>query len=134
MKLITMILVNKYDIIRLGHDFMGYKLQKGESFDYHHIIPASCGGEETEENGVPLCGKSSHPYIHVIERYDPFLFKLITQEFKKMKEKGFIDPVNLAVINEILNDFEDRFGNQKSKKGKYVIREEFYRRVQKNNY
>lgn len=135
MKIITDFLITKYCIDKLGHDFMGYRLQSGEVYTFHHlIVPARCGGEMTDENGAVLCGKSSHPYIHVVERYDRKLFKQITQEIIAMKERGCIDEAYLATIDEMLTDFENRFDGDSNKKGHLIIRPEFKRRVQKNNY
>ena len=134
MKEVTDLLITKYCIKKLKHDFMGYKLQSGDVYTFHHlIVPTSVGGEVTEENGAILCGRSSHPYIHVIERYDHFLFKLITREIIKMKQKGYIDEPNLEAIDEMLTDFEDRFDGEKNKKGNLIILPEYKKRIQKNN-
>lgn len=130
MKAVTKLLINKYHIEELGYDFMGYSLQKKDVYTYHHlIIPARKGGKYTEWNGAVLCGKTAHPYLHTIERYDEQLFYYITSEMIDMKHKGFLDYCNLANINEMLLDFEDRYDGETTKGGHLIVKPEYKRRI-----
>ncbi len=129
-------MVTKYCLEQLGHDFLGYRLQKEDDrYTFHHlIIPACCGGETTEDNGAILCMKSGHPYIHIVGRYDSKLFKELTAEIIEMKEKGVIDQAYLATIDQMLTYFESRFDGKYNKKNHLIIRPEFKIRVQRSNY
>lgn len=130
MKQVTKLLINKYHINELGYDFLGYSLQKGDIYTFHHlVIPARKGGQYTEWNGAILCGKTSHPYLHVIEHYDEKLFYFITSEMLDMKAKGFLDYENLNNINAMLLNFENRFGDTHTKKGHKIIKPEYKRRI-----
>lgn len=130
LKAVTKLLINKYHIDKLGYDFLGYALQKGDIYTFHHlIIPARRGGKEVEWNGAVLCGKTSHPYLHVVERYDNEMFYLITSEIIDMKNKGFLDFYNLNNINEMLGDFEEKFDGFVTRKGHRIIKPEYKRRI-----
>lgn len=130
MKNITKIIINKYQIDNIGYDFMGYKLQKNDMYTFHHlIIPRRKNGPETIENGAVLCGKTSHPYLHLIEAKEYEMFCYITSEMIDMNIKGFLDINNLKRIHETLLSFENIYCNQKSRKGKRLIKYDYFRRV-----
>ena len=132
MKPIVNLMLKKYCIDKLGHDFMGYSLNQGDIYTFHHlIVPTRSGGEITEENGVILCGLTSHPYLHIVEKYDIDLFREITHEMLEMKKKECIDPIKLNVIDQILDDFEERFEDVFTPKNLHLIKPEFKERVQK---
>lgn len=129
MKDITFTMINRYKINRLGYDFMGYSLEKDDIYTFHHlIIPNRCDGPEEIWNGAILCGKSSHPYLHLIECYDYDMFAYITSEMRDMNIKGFLDPYNLVRIDDVLNEFEDMYRGKKSKKGKVLIKDRYLER------
>lgn len=130
MKPVTKLMINKYHIDKLGYDFMGYSLQKKDTYTFHHlIIPSRKGGKYIEWNGAVLCGKTSHPYLHIIEHYDDDLFYAITSEMIDMKAKGFLDFENLNNINEMLLDFESRYDGAYTKKGHKIIKPEYKQRI-----
>lgn len=130
MKEVTKLLINDFKIKELGYDFMGYSLQKGDNYTFHHYLIANRDGGPYEYwNGVILCGKTSHPYLHLIERKDEDRFYAITSEFIDMKNKGYLDIENLRYINDILTGFEKEYSGKYSKKGKILIKEEYVKRV-----
>lgn len=132
MKEITNLMIREFKIKQLGYDFMGYKLQKGDIYTAHHlIIPARQGGKLTRQNTVILCGETSHPYLHLIECKDYKTFCYITSEMIDMNIKGWLDIENLKNINEILNEFEKKHFDDRGKKGKRLIKEEYLKRVLK---
>lgn len=132
MKQITNLMIREFKIKQLGYDFMGYKLQKGDIYTAHHlIIPARQGGKLTRQNTVILCGETSHPYLHLIECKDYKAFCYITSEMIDMNIKGWLDIENLKNINEILNEFEKKHFDDRGKKGKRLIKEEYLKRVLK---
>lgn len=129
MKYITRLMINMYSIDKLGYDFAGYSLQKGDIYTYHHIIPRRHNGPMTIENGAILCGKSSHPYLHTIENYDYDRFTAITSELIDENIKGYLDMENLRNIDDILNGFEREYCGRTNRKGKPIIKEEYVKRL-----
>lgn len=123
MKQITKQMIKIYKIKQVGLDFCGYKLQKGDEYTYHHnIIAKRNGGPETIQNGAILCGKTSHPYIHLIENIDPEIFYLITSEMLDQNIKGRLDIENLKQIRDLLQYFEREHINDRGNKGKLLIK------------
>ena len=119
-----------YKINQLGYDFMGYKLQKGDIYTFHHlIVPNRKGGPYAKWNGAILCGLTSHPYLHTIEAKDYDMFCFLTSEMIDMNIKGYLDINNLKRINDLLNQFEREHENDRSKKGKILIKQEYKKRI-----
>lgn len=130
MKQIIRDMIVLYKINELGFDFCGYSLQKGDIYTYHHnIIARRNGGPETISNGAILCGKSSHPYLHVIEAKDYDRFLAITSELIDENIKGYLDQENLLAIDDILTSFEKEYCSAKNKKGYPLIKEEYTQRL-----
>ena len=128
MKQITKDMIRIYKIKELGFDFAGYKLQKGDIYTYHHnIIAKRNGGPETIWNGAILCGKTIHPYLHLIEQYDPEIFYLITSELidENIKRKLTLD--SLRRIRTLLEYFEKEHCSTRTKKGNLLIKESYVR-------
>lgn len=125
MKYVTNLMINEFKIMELGCDFMGYRLQKDYNLTYHHlIIPKRNGGPITRENGA-IIQRTPHDYLHLIERvsYDTFCY--LTSEMIDMNIKGYLDPYNLAIIDEILQDFEYKHKDETTKKGKILIKKPY---------
>lgn len=130
MKEITKLMINEFKLKDLGMDFLGYSLQKNDIYTFHHlIIPNRNNGPYARWNGAILCGKSSHPYLHLIEAKDYDMFCYITSEMIDMNIKGYLDIDNLKRINAVLKRFEKEHETDRSKKGKNLIKEEYRRRV-----
>jgi len=129
MKEITKLIVNSYRIKKLGYDFMGYTFVSPTDLSYHHLLEKSDGGEESLENGVALVRKTSHDYLHIIEKYDKEIFKRITEEIVKEKDKGFIDIENIKIINNLLLLFESKHSDDTFKNGKLILRDSYKKRI-----
>lgn len=130
MKYVTQLMINEYGIKRLGYDFAGYSLQKNDIYTYHHlIIPRRLNGPMTIENGAILCGKTSHPYLHLIENYDYDRFLAITSELIDENIKGHLDVDNILRIYDILESFEKEYSGTRNKKGKEIIKTEYTKRL-----
>lgn len=126
MKSITREMIKIYELKKWGIDFAGFYFSNVEQLSYHHnIIAARNGGPETIQNGVILNGKTSHPYIHQIERIDPEIFCLITSEMLDENIKGKLDVENLKKINDLLKYFEREHLDDTTKSGKKLIKREF---------
>ena len=129
MKEVTKLMIRDFNIKELGYDFMGYRLQKGDIYTFHHlIVPARYGGKIERSNGAILCGKSSHPYLHLIESKDYELFMAITYEMVKENQQGYIGQDNIHFIHDCLKYFEREYVGKRNKKGKLLIKEEYRRR------
>ncbi len=125
------LVVNQLALKRLGYDMMGYIILEGDQLSFHHIIPTSSGGPDTAANCSPLSMNISHPYIHVVERYDIQLFRDISYELMRIKERGYVDIDGLLAIDQMLTYFEGRFDGQYNQKNNLIIRPEFKIRIQK---
>lgn len=116
------LLMHIYGVERLGYDCMGYILEKGDIFTYHHIVAARHGGIETLDNGAILCGKTAHPYLHVIEKYDKRMFLSINEILLRMNQGRKIDMESLKAINEILSRFEYKFEGEENELGQPIVK------------
>ena len=130
MKEVTKLLIREFKIKELGYDFMGYSLQKGDIYTFHHlIIPARYGGKEVKWNGAVLCGKTAHQYLHIIENKDYEMFCYLTSEMIDMKMKEQLDIENLRKIHDLLETFEKHYSGSRTSKGKVLIKEEYTKRA-----
>lgn len=129
-KEVTRLMINEFKIKELGYDFMGYHLNRGDIYTFHHlIIPNRHGGKIERWNGAILCGQTSHPYLHLVEAKDYDMFCYITSEMIDMNIKGYLDSDNLRRIDDILNQFEREHCSDRNKKGKLLIKEDYTRRM-----
>ena len=70
MKEITKSMIKEFKLRELEFDFMGYKLQKGDIYTFHHlIVPNREGGPYERWNGAILFS-TPHQYLHLIESKD----------------------------------------------------------------
>ena len=127
------LMINTYCVN--GIDFMGYKLQKGENFTYHHIVKREHGGGKNLKNGAILT-KQAHKYLHIVEykEHDIYiainsLFKIINRSKKPPTKEMYM------LINELLEMFEEKHMNDLTAKKRELIQKSFLNRVQKEkNY
>lgn len=130
MKQVTQLMIREFNIKKLGYDFMGYKLQKNDIYTFHHlIIPNRNGGPIERWNGAVLCGKSSHPYLHLIEHEDYDMFAYITSEMIDMNIKGCLDPQNIRNIHDVLDQFEREHCSDVNRSGRKLIKDIYTYRV-----
>lgn len=132
MKEITKIMINDFKIMKLGMDFMGYHVNRKQDLSFHHLIiqrrhckEAGLGEGYLYWNGAILVQKTSHDYLHNIERVDPEIFYLITSEMIDENIKGRLDIDNLKRIHDLLLYFEREHDHDTTKKGKLLIKREF---------
>lgn len=129
MREVTKLMINEFKIKKLGYDFMGYSLQRGDIYTFHHlIIPNRHGGPYARWNGAILFS-TPHQYLHVIEDKDYDMFCSITSEMFDMNIKGYLDVENLRNIDDALTQFEREYSGARTRKGKVLIKEEYTRRV-----
>lgn len=129
MKQITNLMIDEFNIRKLGFDFMAYSLERDDIYTFHHlIVPNRRGGTYARWNGAILCGKTSHEYLHRIEHIDYDIFSFITCEMIDMNVKGYLDRENLRQIDDLLSCFEREHSGERTRKGKLLIKEEYTRR------
>ena len=132
MKNITEQMIKDFKIMKLGFDFMGYKVDKKQSLSFHHlIIPHreshnyGIGNGYLYWNGAILRQNTSHDYLHIIEKIDSDIFYELTSEMIDENIKGRLDIDNLKRIHDLLLYFEREHDHDISKKGKLLIKREF---------
>lgn len=125
MKGVTNLMFNEFKMGELGHDFMGFKLNKKDIVTFHHlVIPNRNGGPVARWNGA-IIQRIPHDYLHLIERVDYDMFCYITSEMIDMNHKGFLDAENIKNIHAILDEFEDKYDRATTRKGKQLIKREY---------
>lgn len=130
MKQVTKLMIDEFNIKKLGYDFMGYSLNRGDIYTFHHlIVPNRQGGPYARWNGAILCGKTSHPYLHTIESRDYDMFSAVTSEMIDINVKGWLDTANLRYIDDVLCCFEREHCSDRTKKGKLLIKDEYLKRM-----
>ena len=136
MKQVTKQMIRDYRIKKVGFDFMGYSLQKNDIYTFHHLIvphrkckEQGLGEGYLEWNGAILCGKTSHPYLHLIEAKDYEMFLAISSEMIDENIKGYLDIQNIRYIDDCLKSFEREHCSDRGNKGKPLIKEEYLRRT-----
>ena len=123
MKNITKLMIDIYNLKNI--DFMGYTFNTNNASYHHLIIPRRKGGEETIENGAVLNRNTSHPYLHIVESIDFERFLAITSAMIDENIMGKLGEKCIKRIDDILNGFEKEYCNLRTKKGKYLIKEEY---------
>ena len=129
MKEITKSMIKEFKLRELGFDFMGYRLQKGDIYTFHHlIVPNREGGPYARWNGAILFS-TPHQYLHVIENKDNDRFYYISSELIDINIKGCVDIENIRAIDDVLCSFENEYCGSTTSKGKKLIKEEYTHRV-----
>ena len=130
MKEITKLMIDEYKLLELGFDFMGYTFNEEKSLSYHHlIVPRRKHGKYSKENGAILVRDTAHDYLHLIERIHRKSFEDITREIINENRQGYIDIKSIERIDEILSEFEDKYDQFVEKKGYFMIKDNYTRRL-----
>lgn len=132
MRAITKEMIDKYNIKKLGYDFMGYTFDSPSELSFHHLIvprkdcsKKGLGSGYVSWNGAILKQSTSHDYLHLIEKYDRELFLRITKEMIEENRKGYIDIENLKRIRELLLFFESLYATYLDRNEKKIIKTSF---------
>ena len=137
MRDITKLMIAKYKLLELKYDFMGYEFNKEKELSFHHLIVPKriCIAQNIPEDGyldwncALLKMRSSHQFLHVIERYDRDRFNAITLWLIDENIKGYLDMYNIRKIDDILCGFEREYSGARTKHGDPLIKEEYTRRL-----
>ena len=132
MREITKLMVNDFNLKKLGYDFAGFHFNRTNELSFHHLIVPhkdsklfGIGEGYVYWNGAILVQSTSHEYLHLIERMDRVMFLAITDALVKENKQGYIDDYNIKYIHNIMEEFEDKYSNVKNKKGKLLIKREY---------
>lgn len=128
MRGITKLMINEWKMNKT--DWMGYTLEKGEYFSYHHtVIPKCDNGPYSMENGSILIQTASHDYIHTICRYRRDLFNEITDILIEINtQHSMPTQEQLLQFKAILLEFERDFERETTNKGIKIIKPRYLRR------
>lgn len=136
MREITKLMINEYGLKKLGYDFAGFHFNKPNELSFHHMIVPhrdsrkfGIGEGYVYWNGAILVQSTSHEYLHLIESLERPMFLAITDELIKENRQGYVDLDNIRRIHAIMNYFEDKHGRDTGKKGKRLIKREYYNRI-----
>lgn len=140
MKMVTNLMINEFKLRELGMDMMGYKVVRDNEYTFHHLIVPhrDCKRKKIESdgyvrwNGAILSGKSSHPYLHLVEQYKRAYFEDITHQLININQKGYVDVEDLKLIHSILYEFEILYDYEVSHRGKLIIKPEYRSRIELN--
>lgn len=109
-----------------GIDWMGYDVFKIQDFTFHHLIKKSDGGLYTFDNGALLNGKTSHPYLHLIEVKDFDMYSYINNLLKNINTQRFKPTKNqLLAIRAVLEQFEREHCSDRTRKGAMLIKTKY---------
>ena len=132
MREITKLMVNDFNLKKLGYDFAGFHFNKTNELSFHHLIVPHRDSKEygigegyVYWNGAILVQNTSHDYLHLIERINRPMFLAITDELVKENKQGYVDMDNIRRIHNIMEEFEDKYGDERGKKGKLLIKREY---------
>lgn len=122
MKNITITMINLYGLSDI--DFMGYTLT---SPTFHHIQKKCNGGKEMISNGAILT-ECSHQYLHnAIETREIEMYDFINRLLLYQNQNGINEEV-IKVIHSVLEDFESKYENEYTRKGKLLIKRKYLER------
>ena len=108
-------------------DWMNYKLVR-KDITFHHIQKHENGGKRTVDNGALLM-RVGHNYLHTIEHYNLPTYVAINKMFKYINSQHH-EPTEeqRQVIEYFLQQFEEEFEGERSKKGKLIVKSEYLKR------
>ena len=135
MREVTKLMINEFNLKKLGYDMMGYIFNNINELSFHHlIIPRRLCGHMKDrgfnrENGAILKRSSSHDYLHLIEVYDRDRFLEITKHLIDENILGRIDISSLKKIRDILESFENEYKDTVNSNGVKIIKKEFTNRI-----
>ena len=111
-------------------DWLGYELQEGDIFNFHHIINRSRGGLEIIDNGSILCNSSSHQYLHIIEYKDFDMYLYLSNILLSINnQRTMPNKQQQLAIESLLQQFEREHCSDTNAKGKPLIREKYIQRI-----
>lgn len=104
-----------------GMDWMNYKLVR-DQITFHHIIKKEDGGKKEIDNGALLM-PVGHQYLHIIEYKDIQTYNAINKIFEFINQQMYEPTMEQReIIEYLLEQFESEHKDDKTSKGKKLIR------------
>lgn len=137
MRDVTIEMIKIYNLKKLKYDFMGYEFNNPNKLSYHHLIipkkdckDLGLGSGYLFWNGAILVQKTSHDYLHIVERLDRDRFNYITYQMIIENVNNQIIYDCLKKISDCLDGFEREYSGLHTQKNKnLLIKEEYTRRL-----
>lgn len=137
MRDVTIEMIKIYNLKKLKYDFMGYEFKNSKELSFHHLIipKKDCkdlgfGSGYLFWNGAILVQKTSHDYLHIVERIDRDRFNYITSQMIIENVNNQIMYDCLKKISDCLDGFEREYSGLHTQKNKnLLIKEEYTRRL-----
>lgn len=113
------------------YDWMYYSTSRSNPFSYHHlIVPARICKKRTVDNGAILCENTSHPYWHLIERYDQDKARYIQKILVEVNRQRYMTTLQqYKLIDSCLKSFEREYSGFTNHDGHPLIKEEYVKRL-----
>lgn len=103
--------------------FMGYTLDKHAT--YHHIVKREDGGKETIENGAVL-NPYAHEYLTILQYKDLATYEAINKILKIINNQRSAPTIEqYKIISQLLSMFEEEHKNDRTSKGKLLIKDKY---------
>ena len=126
MKQVTKEMIKIYKPLDL--DWMNYKVTRQNPITFHHIIKKEQGGLYTFENGA-LLTETGHRYLHIIEYKEAKIFEMLNKMFEIInRQQHAPTQEQREIVEYLLNEFYQLHKNDKTSKGKTLIKYDFTQR------
>ena len=127
MNSINKLVIKQYNILKVGFDFMGYRVTDRSQISIHHFVKRENGGKDEISNCSAIM-RIPHDYLHIIEEIERSKYIVINEQMMIENRLGKLDIDCMRRIDEILCEFEDKHSDDCTKSGKLLILDSFKER------
>lgn len=126
MKQVTREMIKIYKPLDL--DWLNYRVTRENPITYHHIVKREHGGLYTIDNGA-LLSVNGHQYLNVIEYKEIKIYIALNKMFEIInRQRHAPTEEQREIIEYLLNEFYALHKDDKTSKGKKLIKQEYLRR------
>lgn len=126
MKAVTKEMIKIYKPLDL--DWMNYRVTRQNPITFHHIVKREHSGLYTFDNGA-LITEVGHRYLHIIEYKEAKIFYMLNKMFEIInKQRHAPTQEQREIVEYLLNEFYQLHKNDKTSKGKTLIKHDFIQR------
>ena len=126
MKEVTKIMIKLYKPLDL--DWMNYRVTKQNPITFHHIVKKEHGGSYDLTNGA-LLTETGHRYLHIIECKEIKLYDMLNKMFEIInRQQHAPTEEQRQIIEYLLNEFYQLHKDDKTSKGKTLIKHDYLKR------
>lgn len=123
LKQVTKDLLKFYKPLTL--DWLNYKVTRQNTITFHHIVKQEHGGLYTLDNGA-LLTERGHRYLHIIEYKECQIYEALNKMFLIINKQRSTPTIEQReIINYLLDEFYNLHKNDRTKKGKRLIKYDF---------